>query len=322
MADGTSGAAGGGEGRGFVIREYRPADAPAIAAALPDQENVLSARGVQHSVDSTPARAHARFWVATEGGALRGWAFAHLKWSSDPAVPHLAVMVTPDARGRGIGSALWGCAEEHALSLQPRKLNTSVNDDPHSVAFAQGRGLRPTRRSIVSTLEVSAATLPDENPPIGVDVVPLRRLADRPRDFFELYRAAEEDEPGDAPQGQYTFEEWRLDRLEHPDLDWEGSFVVADHARLVSFALVLVNRERRVAWNEMTGTLRELRGHGLATLAKSATIRWAQRNGIERMLTNNAADNAPMLAINRRLGYQPTKILTDYERRVMSTSSA
>jgi RimJ/RimL family protein N-acetyltransferase len=80
--------------------------------------------------------------------------------------------------------------------------------------------------------------------------------------------------------------------------------------------MLIVDQGRRRAWNEMTGTLPSHRGRGLATAAKLATIHWARSNWIERILTNNDAENAPMLAINRHLGYKPVKFLIDYERDV------
>ena len=40
-------------------------------------------------------------------------------------------------------------------------------------------------------------------------------------------------------------------------------------------------------------------------LAKLAQLRWAAANGIDRVVTDNDNRNAPMLAINRRLGYEP-----------------
>jgi RimJ/RimL family protein N-acetyltransferase len=38
---------------------------------------------------------------------------------------------------------------------------------------------------------------------------------------------------------------------------------------------------------------------------KLAQLGWAAENGIERIVTDNDERNAPMLAINRRLGYEP-----------------
>src|SRR6266511_1431693 len=63
--------------------------------------------------------------------------------------------------------------------------------------------------------------------------------------------------------------------------------------------------------SELPGSL-TLSLRRLARLAKSAAMRWSRSNGIESILTNNDAENAPILAINGRLGYQPVKVLIDY----------
>jgi RimJ/RimL family protein N-acetyltransferase len=73
----------------------------------------------------------------------------------------------------------------------------------------------------------------------------------------------------------------------------------------VSLAFLSVDLESRQARNEETGTARQHRRRGLATLAKLATIRWAREHGIEAILTDNAEANTGMLAINDRLGYRP-----------------
>jgi GNAT superfamily N-acetyltransferase len=59
------------------------------------------------------------------------------------------------------------------------------------------------------------------------------------------------------------------------------------------------------AHNMFTGTLRAYRGRGLGLAVKLASIHWAAAHGATMMATHNDETNAPMLAINRRLGYAP-----------------
>ena len=66
----------------------------------------------------------------------------------------------------------------------------------------------------------------------------------------------------------------------------------------------------------MTGTLRAYRGRGLARLAKLAGIRWCAENGVHTLLTANDSQNAPMLAINERLGYRPNLVREEYSKTV------
>ena len=54
-----------------------------------------------------------------------------------------------------------------------------------------------------------------------------------------------------------------------------------------------------------TGVARAWRGRGLARALKAGTIAWALDNGLEALEGSNDIDNAPMRAVNRRLGYEP-----------------
>ena len=111
--------------------------------------------------------------------------------------------------------------------------------------------------------------------------------------------------PGiDAPH-HVSFEEWERSLLRYPDLDAEASAVVVKDEVPVSLSLLSVDPATRRARNEETGTARDHRRLGLATLAKLSTVRWAAEHGIEAILTDNAEQNLAMLAINDRLGYRP-----------------
>jgi RimJ/RimL family protein N-acetyltransferase len=55
----------------------------------------------------------------------------------------------------------------------------------------------------------------------------------------------------------------------------------------------------------MTAVARDWRGRGVAMALKRATIAWAVARGLEALETANDTDNAPMRAVNQRLGYRP-----------------
>ena len=65
-----------------------------------------------------------------------------------------------------------------------------------------------------------------------------------------------------------------------------------------------------------TGARAAYRGRGHALAAKLASIEWAASNGVTKMVTYNDATNAPMLAINRRLGYRPAGRRVEYLRAI------
>ncbi|HEU0244533.1 MAG TPA: GNAT family N-acetyltransferase, partial [Candidatus Limnocylindrales bacterium] len=60
-----------------------------------------------------------------------------------------------------------------------------------------------------------------------------------------------------------------------------------------------------LAWHDMTAVRPAFRGRGLALALKQATIAWAVANGVEALETGNDEHNAPMRAVNARLGYRP-----------------
>ena len=45
---------------------------------------------------------------------------------------------------------------------------------------------------------------------------------------------------------------------------------------------------------------------------KLASVRWAAENGITQLVTTNDETNGPMLAVNRRLGYEPAGRRVEY----------
>jgi RimJ/RimL family protein N-acetyltransferase len=57
--------------------------------------------------------------------------------------------------------------------------------------------------------------------------------------------------------------------------------------------------------NLITGVDRAYRGRMIALALKLLTIQYAKERGAEAIVTNNDSQNAPMLAVNRKLGYVP-----------------
>jgi RimJ/RimL family protein N-acetyltransferase len=123
--------------------------------------------------------------------------------------------------------------------------------------------------------------------------------------LFALELSLSADEPGEDEPRQLTFEEWREDLFDGPDMTQEGSFAVVSAGEPVSYAALSVEPSTGRGRNEGTATAAAHRDRGFATLAKLAQLRWAAANGIDRVVTDNDERNAPMLAINRRLGYEP-----------------
>jgi GNAT superfamily N-acetyltransferase len=298
-----------------VIRDLREDDAAAAArlriAVNPHQ--VVTPRGVWYRATRRIERERRRDWVAELGGEIVGSAQAGLEWSvPTPGKGVFWVGVRAEQRGQGIGGELYDVARDYLIAEGAFRLRTWVDDDPAGEAFLRGRGYEPgsvDRVSQVDPREVDVSELPRLERR-GFDLAPLAQVSDRLHDLYEICAAGERDMPGEEPETELDLESWTRDEFGQPDLSHEGSFVALAEGRPVSLAFLTVHPERRIAYNQMTATLPEFRRRGLALMVKLAVARWAAGAGIERLLTENDAENAGMLAINDRLGYRPL-----YEQR-------
>lgn len=270
---------------------------------------IQTTEAIRHFIESQPARAQMRAWIAELEGEAIGWANARLRWAL--AVNDVAgswVGVLPPHRRRGLGSRLYELVEEHARSIGAKKLQSfAQEEDSESRAFARRRGFREGLRDQYWELDVGTAALQNPAVPPGTELVPLREVIHRERELFEVFDAAHSDMPGEDPYA-LEFDEWRQEALCDPTLDHDVSAVVLVEDRPASFAWLNTDREGGLGENEMTGTHPEFRRRGLARLAKEAAIRWAAAAGIHTLVTSNETTNDDMLALNEHLGYQPTHV--------------
>ncbi len=95
------------------------------------------------------------------------------------------------------------------------------------------------------------------------------------------------------------------------DLDASVAALVDD--KPVAFSLLRVGSGGQ-AVNDMTGTLRDYRGRGFASLVKRATLVNAARRGVALVSTDNHETNGPMLRVNEKLGYRPVGSLLSWSR--------
>jgi GNAT superfamily N-acetyltransferase len=256
--------------------------------------------------------------VAEADGEIVGSAWAGFEWAvATPGRGRFWVAVAPEHRRRGVGGTLYEVVEKYLRGHGAWRARANVDADPAGERFLRERGFERTGADIVSELVLPGIDLKEPSAP-GFSVVPLAEARDRIEDLYAVCAAGELDMPGDEPDTALTIEDWMLDDFGVPDLSGEGSFVALEEDRVVSLAFLAVDPPRKLGYNQMTATLPEFRRRGLALAVKLAAARWAQANGLERILTENDAENHGMLAVNARLGYrflyEQTKWVLEWER--------
>jgi GNAT superfamily N-acetyltransferase len=264
---------------------------------------VFSVDGYQHSWKVTPEEARRAWWCAEVDGEVVAWATCGLMVeTAEPGVGWLSVAVDPKHRKRGYGSGLIHAAEEHAHEIGVVRLAVWSRGDDASASFAQNRGYE--RTGSAEWLVVDPRTIERPVPPDGVALQPFAELADEPRRIFDVDVAAMLDEPSDVHFDAIGYEYWLERFWRHPLLDHDASMGVLVGGTVACITLLHTDRASGKALNNGTATLREHRGRGLATLAKQASLARAAELGCTAAYTGNNADNAPMLAVNRKLGYR------------------
>ena len=127
--------------------------------------------------------------------------------------------VHPDARRRGVGTAMLHRLTQHVASLGFDKASASV-DDPGSRAFAERFGFEEVDREVEQVIALPAE-LPEAALPVGVEVV---SIAYRPELLRETYSLAQDEGYTDlAIDGDVvvTLDDWLHDEATLPG----GSFV-------------------------------------------------------------------------------------------------
>lgn len=259
-----------------------------------------------HRAQSVPASARLRALVAELDGEVVGESWALRAWfEQDLALIHVAVRKS--ARGRGIGSALYEEAFAHARTLNAPTIAISFAENDAGVAFARARGFELARAEQVAVLDPRTVA---ERPAAEV-----RSFVDANlHDAYRIDDTATRDMPSLTPNEPMSWEEWEQHVLKHPLFTLEGSFVAYADGEAAAVSMLTADPESGRSTNFFTGTLPEFRGRGLGLAAKLASIQWAAEHGITRMSTMNDETNAPMLAINRRLGYEPAGRRVEFSR--------
>ena len=304
--------------------EIRPADferdAEGVVMLLRDASPliVLSREGWLHRARTIPERARQAAWVAVEEGSVvgNGWAFRSF-FSDDATTAECTVLVARSHRRRGVGNALFEQVEEHLRTLGLPTALTSFEESEEGKRFASAHGFREHRAEIISALDVRTI---DEAPPPDVDIRPLTAID--PRLAYVVDLEATQDMPSTVPIDDIPYDEWVGHVLDYPQFAAAGSYVAFVDGRPAAVSLLIADEESGRSANMFTGTARAYRGRGLGIAVKLASIRWAKEHGITQMATRNDESNAPMLAINRRLGFHPAGRRVEWLREETASSPA
>ncbi len=98
-------------------------------------------------------------------------------------------------------------------------------------------------------------------------------------------------------------------------IDQDASLAAFVGDQLAAMTMIRIDRaERPRPEQRRRHAARAFRGRGLARLLKSHSLHIAGQRGATIAITDNEETNAPMLAVNTRLGYRPFSRRLKWER--------
>jgi GNAT superfamily N-acetyltransferase len=218
--------------------------------------------------------------------------------------------VLPDARRRGIGTALWRAVSAVARADGKTGFQADASEaQAEGVAFLLHRGFEVIERSKMVRLDLRGMTPPPVEPPPGIVLTTLAASPDLAAGLHAVAVEAYADIPSaDEPVAAGTLDEF-LDRdVRRSGIPPEAIAIALDEStgEVAGWAsLLIAPGSSTLAWHDMTAVRRAWRGRGIARALKRATIAWAIAHGLETLETGNDEANAPMRAVNARLGYRP-----------------
>lgn len=272
---------------------------PVTPASLAENDHLLPDGSVLHYVVAE-----------SDTGRVIGFARTHRYPNTRPGKYYVSVVTDKAVRRNGVGSALADAIERFALEHGATRLAGEVeDDDPASLAFVKRRGYEVVRLSYIATLDLT--TFDDSRFAGVVEAVQsggirFFTLADEPgeameRKLYEYLSRTFPDIPGYDGAQFMSFETFRKWMIDNPDARLDGIILAADGDRIVGATNVTVSPDG--LYTPHTSVDREYRGRKIALALKLLSVKVARRYGATQMRTSNDSRNAPMLAVNRKLGY-------------------
>ena len=278
----------------LTLREGGPADTDWTVALLRDWDPSLPEEFWRRVVtgEAAPIR---RFLVAERAGARCGWVAVNAP--EGLPYPMANVLVAPDLRGRGIGSALWAAV---LPEVGPEDVGAGLPDhDEHALAIAAHWGFEVLGHGIDSVLDLGDG-VPAPHLPAGVTVhlAPGAGAVSAGWDIDAFLARV-----GDFPESQIYGSELTNSVLlgMAPNLVW---VLVVDEEGIAA-ACSLMPQDEGPWYIGFTGSDPRVRGRGLARLAKQAAHAHAWAEGARAVRTTNEERNTRIRALNAAMGYRP-----------------
>ncbi|MGE5675485.1 MAG: GNAT family N-acetyltransferase [Mycobacterium leprae] len=251
-----------------------------------------------------------RVVAVNPAGRIAGYGTLRRDGYEEPRRFRIRVAVAVEQRRQGIGTALVAELEQWAYAHYGTGFEASFRDEPGFLAFARRHGYAVDMHQIGFILHVPRF---DEAPFAAVigrleaEGIRFITLAEQPtaafqRALYDLEALCNHDEPGYENETFPPFADWYRDVCANECRPLDCTIVALDGETPVALSGLVRDTDgnMRVAF---TGVHPAYRGRSIALAVKLLAIRAAKRYGAAQLHTGSEERNAPMLHLNRRLGF-------------------
>jgi GNAT superfamily N-acetyltransferase len=287
-------------------------DTPVTADRLAANDANLPATTRRHRlVAVNPDGTIVAYGVASHGGFSKPGRFG------------VRVFTHPAFRRKGAGSTLWEALVAFVREQGGTSLTTAAHDnDQDAIAFIEKRGFNQVRHIFESQTDLTehdGSAYAHVVTALEAAGIRFFTLAEQPgeeteRALYTVDSLVAWDNPGDDIGEFPSFEDWRKMLLRRDGQRPEFIGIAADGERVVGFTTMYPTTVADLMDIGFTGVLREYRGRGIALALKVRAAQVALRFGAKAIRTGNDSRNAPMLAVNEKLGYKRLPGRFEYER--------
>jgi len=223
-------------------------------------------------------------------------------------------IVDPALRRHGLGELLYQHTLDFLRTQPTTHLLSEVRDAcSEGLKFARKRGFTVQRHLSVSRLYLTEfnpapfAGIVEAAEATGIRFFTLASVEmtlENQHKLYELHRTCAADNPAYEGWNFPDFPTFCHATFDSPRYLPGAHLVATDGEDWIGLASLDYYAEQQAMHNGFTGVLRAYRGRHLALTLKLLSISIAQSYNVDYLYTNNDSTNAPMLAINHRLGYQ------------------
>ena len=279
-----------------------------------------------------------RYIAENQQGKLLGYyTVHHMPEMHHPQKFGFFLVVEKTSRCQGVGLGLYEHLLEQINELNPISLlNFASDKNKDGLRFLEKQGFTEKMRFIDSELSLADFDMTGFEGIIEkvesscIELTTESELRLRYGDtgptshwhkLYDLLMETSNDVPSPEPQtlDNLTFENFLTRTRDYPERISESYFIALENDHYVASSSLVKSETAGTIETGLTGTRKSYRRNNIALALKLKAIAYAKAKGYQKIVTGNESYNQPMLAINKKLGFEETMNHIDFIKEFGNT---